>query len=117
MYLKTSVDYENQSSYNFELVLTDQPTDATQTPRRSTYIITVNILNDNDNNPEIESPSSPLEVPENAAVGYVIHQFLASDADGDTDLSFLPLGGTNLDIAIRANVSPFITILVWSYTK
>ncbi|XP_075247126.1 cadherin-23-like [Convolutriloba macropyga] len=109
LYLKTSVDYENQSSYNFELVLTDQPTDATQTPRRSTYIITVNILNDNDNNPEIESPSSPLEVPENAAVGYVIHQFLASDADGDTDLSFLPLGGTNLDIAIRANGSLYVS--------
>ena len=50
----------------------------------ATLLLTVNLSNVNDNDPEFDStPALSLSVPENTARGFVLANYSASDADGD----------------------------------
>ena len=60
----------------------------------ATLLLTVNLSNVNDNDPAFDStPAATLSVPENTARGFVLANYSASDADGDS-VSY-SLGGTN----------------------
>ena len=60
----------------------------------ATLLLTVNLSNVNDNDPAFDStPAASLSVPENTARGFVLANYSASDADGDS-VSY-SLGGTN----------------------
>ena len=60
----------------------------------ATLLLTVNLSNVNDNDPAFDStPAASLSVPENTARGFVLANYSASDADGDS-VSY-SLGGAN----------------------
>ena len=60
----------------------------------ATLLLTVNLSNVNDNDPAFDAtPAASLSVPENTARGFVLANYSASDADGDS-VSY-SLGGTN----------------------
>ena len=59
----------------------------------ATLLLTVNLSNVNDNDPVFDTlpPATSLSVPENTARGFVLANYSASDADGDT--VYYDLGG------------------------
>lgn len=60
------------------------------------------VLDANDNDPVFEDKSLQMELPENTPPGYMVHHFVASDADdGDNGLIKFHLGGTGLRNAFQ----------------
>ena len=103
MFLLGLLDFEEHEEYNITVTLTDEPISGE--PLHSDYVISINILNDNDNNPIIEwDAEKVLSVSEDEINNTVIHKFTAVDKDGDTKLTFNLLR-ENEDIRIKPDVS------------
>ena len=68
----------------------------------ATLLLTVNLSNVNDNDPVFDTlpPATSLSVPENTARGFVLANYSASDADGDTVTYNLMPGGQSKSFEI-----------------
>ncbi|XP_059616920.1 cadherin-87A [Phlebotomus argentipes] len=74
---KARIDYESIKSIHFNATVTD-----TGIPQlTSTAMITVDVINENDNDPEFNETEYRFEVPENSPRGTIIGRLEASDAD------------------------------------
>ncbi|XP_037403083.1 protocadherin gamma-C5-like [Pygocentrus nattereri] len=88
--VKSNVDYEAASSFKFDIVATDKGIP----PMEGVCSITVEVLDMNDNAPEIVLKSLPSPVREDAPVGTVVALISAKDLDtgenGRVSLTLLP---------------------------
>ncbi|XP_055710433.1 cadherin-87A isoform X2 [Phlebotomus papatasi] len=74
---KTRIDYESIKSIHFNVTVTD-----TGIPQlTSTAMVTVDVINENDNDPEFNTTEYRFEIPENSPRGTIIGRVEASDAD------------------------------------
>ena len=77
--IATGLDYETQQVYLVEINVSD-PFEA-----EAEIQVLVTVTNVNDNSPVFDSaPATSLSVPENTARGFVLANYSATDADGDT---------------------------------
>ena len=77
--IATGLDYETQQVYLVEINVSD-PFEA-----EAEIQVLVTVTNVNDNAPVFDSaPATSLSVPENTARGFVLANYSATDADGDT---------------------------------
>ena len=74
------LDYETTRSYLLEIVATD----GGMPSRNSTFVLTIDILDDNDNAPVVTNPG-PLILVENSLLGSTIGTVTATDADSGTN--------------------------------
>ena len=73
------LDYETQAEHSVEINVRDTGQATAE------VALTVKVQNVNDNAPEFDSaPATSLSVPENTARGFVLANYAASDADGDS---------------------------------
>lgn len=76
----TSLDREWQSTLRFYAVASDLPQGGAE-QRSARALVTVNVLDVNDNAPSFSQASYTAVIPENAAVGVSLINLTASDAD------------------------------------
>ena len=77
--IATGLDYETQQVYLVEINVSD-PFEA-----EAEIQVLVTVTNVNDNSPVFDAaPATSLSVPENTARGFVLANYSATDADGDT---------------------------------
>jgi len=74
-----SLDYETTTSY----VLTVEVNDAVN---QKTGTVNINVLDENDETPSVQNATE--YVPENSALGYIVHSVIATDADANSVFTY-----------------------------
>ncbi|XP_046545181.1 protocadherin Fat 4-like [Haliotis rubra] len=77
------LDYETAVSHSLTVKAVDRAGDAQS--KSATTIVSVTVTNVNEHNPVFTPTTIIKSVPENTAIGTLIHQILATDADSGTD--------------------------------
>ena len=90
--LSTQLDYEARTQYKFEVVIAD----VGMPPLSTTVMVHVNVKNVNEHAPVFLTTNDSISIPEDTRVGTVLHRFSASDDDGDIDLHFTVIEGSDL---------------------
>lgn len=82
--LSARLDYEVQTQYSFEVVISD----INMPPLSTSVMVHVNIKNVNEYAPMFSTDSDSISVPEDTRVGTILHAFSASDDDRDGNLHY-----------------------------
>ncbi|XP_046571396.1 cadherin-23-like, partial [Haliotis rubra] len=77
------LDYETAVSHSLIVKAVDRAGDAQS--KSATTVVSVTVTNVNEHNPVFTPTTIIKSVPENTAIGTLIHQILATDADSGTD--------------------------------
>ncbi|XP_046548571.1 LOW QUALITY PROTEIN: protocadherin Fat 4-like [Haliotis rubra] len=77
------LDYETAVSHSLTVKAVDRAGDAQS--KSATTVVSVTVTNVNEHNPVFTPTTIIKSVPENTAIGTLIHQILATDADSGTD--------------------------------
>ncbi|XP_035391379.1 protocadherin gamma-C5-like isoform X3 [Electrophorus electricus] len=105
--VKNIIDYEVGSSYKFDIMATDKGTP----PMEGICSVHIEVLDINDNAPEISLKSLPSPVREDAPVGTVVALISAKDLDtgnnGKVRLTILP----GVPFALKPSISNHYTLL------
>ena len=79
--LALSLDYEENTRYNFDVMATDSG----RPPRSSTARVQIAVFDVNDNSPVFEPHPSTFNIPENLDAGIVVTILIATDADSGSN--------------------------------
>lgn len=86
------LDYEAQTQYNFEVIISD-----TGIPPLSTAVMVyINVKNVNEHVPEFIVSSDSVSIAEDSRVGTIVCRFSASDNDSESDLYYTIVKGSDL---------------------
>ncbi|XP_049324682.1 protocadherin gamma-C5-like isoform X7 [Astyanax mexicanus] len=101
------IDYETHSSFKFDIIATDKGTP----PMEGVCSVHIEVLDMNDNAPEIVLKSLPSPIGENATVGTVVALISAKDLDkgdnGKVSLTLLP----GAPFILKASISNHYTLI------
>ncbi|XP_005089075.2 neural-cadherin [Aplysia californica] len=106
--VKSKLDYDEPPGPNYEFPVT--ATDKGMVPNQSTAQVTVSVTNVNDNPPEIDNSTSPIQLLERASVGFIVTLVRATEKDGDVFTFFLSPSSEARDIFSVADTGLVRTI-------
>ena len=89
--LTIQLDYEARTQYKFEVVIAD----VGMPPLSTTVMVHVNVKNVNEHAPLFVTTNGSISIPEDTRVGTALHTFSASDDDGDIDLHYTVIEGSD----------------------
>uniref|UniRef100_A0A8B9RAD1 Protocadherin-related 15b n=1 Tax=Astyanax mexicanus TaxID=7994 RepID=A0A8B9RAD1_ASTMX len=85
--ISTAVALDREQRGHYELVV--EAWDGALDPRRTTLTLSINVLDVDDNSPVFSQPSYSVILPENSLAGVAILQLSASDADLNSNITYL----------------------------
>lgn len=85
--ISTAVALDREQRGHYELVV--EAWDGAVDPRRTTLTLSINVLDVDDNSPVFSQPSYSVILPENSPAGMAILQLRASDADLNSNITYL----------------------------
>uniref|UniRef100_W5LFU4 Protocadherin-related 15b n=1 Tax=Astyanax mexicanus TaxID=7994 RepID=W5LFU4_ASTMX len=85
--ISTAVALDREQRGHYELVV--EAWDGALDPRRTTLTLSINVLDVDDNSPVFSQPSYSVILPENSPAGVAILQLSASDADLNSNITYL----------------------------
>ena len=90
--LSSQLDYEAQTHYSFEVVISD----VGMPPLTTTVAVHVNIKDVNEHAPVFVTVSDSIRIPEDTRVGTLLYTFSANDNDRHSDLHYTIIEGNDL---------------------
>ena len=90
--LSSQLDYETQTQYSFEVVVSD----IGMPPLTTTLTVHVNVKNVNEHAPVFATVSDAISIPEDTPVGTVLYTFSADDNDRHSNLHYTIIGGNDM---------------------